>query len=230
MALIATAGLASADVARFKIERARAAAALAELQRIPGGDGLRVDWPAHRVRPAAIRGLLVATAGETDEARARSFLARHPGLAVESGLGGNLLRLLDTRRAHGQRALRFQLEHRGLEVLGATVVVGLDDSGRVTALASEAEPIALSSVQPSITPEAALASARTKAGAVGRGGVARLAILAEGTPRLVYRVRLPYPADPKLGRFHLVDAASGGYLGWRQTGVVESFAGTGVRR
>jgi Zn-dependent metalloprotease len=206
---------------RFRAERARTSAALAELRRWPGAEALHVDWPAQRTRPAAVRGLAVATEGVSDEARARAFLARHPALTIETRAGTSL-RLVDVLRAHGLRAVRFQLFHRGLEVLGATVIVALDEASRVTALSSEVEPIALASLIPAIDADAALARARAECGATrARGGAARLAILAEGRARLVYRVRLPYPADSTMGRFHLVDATSGDYLGWRRTGVVD---------
>ncbi|MFZ5786266.1 MAG: hypothetical protein ACOY3Y_07465, partial [Acidobacteriota bacterium] len=174
------------------------------------------------------RGLAVATEGASDEARARAFLARHPALTVETRAGASL-RLVDVRRAHGLRAVRFQLYHHGLEVLGATVIVALDEASRVTALASEVEPIVLASLSPAIDADAALARARAECGATStRGGAARLAILAEGRARLVYRVRLPYPADSTMGRYHLVDASNGGYLGWRRTGVVDELR-KGVR-
>jgi len=227
---VAPSSWANPVAARFRSERQRATQALEHLRRSPGAAELRVDWPVHRTRPAAIRGLQVPTAGATDEARARAFLAQHPSLGVELGGGRDTLRLVDARRPLGIRALRFQLFHRGLEVLGATLVVALDDQARVTALTSEADPVALASIGPATTREAALASVRARLGASGRGGAVRLAILAEGAPRLVYRVRLPYPADPHLARYHLVDAVSGRYLGWRRTGVVEHLAGKEVRR
>jgi len=51
--------------------------------------------------------------------------------------------------------------------------------------------------------------------ATGGKPFAALGILAEGTGRLVYRVLLPLPLDPR-GRWHLVDATTGVYIGWRR--------------
>jgi hypothetical protein len=47
----------------------------------------------------------------------------------------------------------------------------------------------------------------------------RLTILAEGRPRLVYKVMLPLSLNPR-GRWQLVDARSGAYIGWRPGGFV----------
>lgn len=172
-----------------------------------------VSWPAHRLRPAMIRGLAEATRGSDDEARARSFLERHPAL-----FGGeeSRLALRDVQTTANRRVVRFEQRYRGLPVFGGGVSVVLDQSGRVRAVSSEMDPVLLPSIQPVISSGAAVGAVCARLGhEIPTLFNARLGILAEGAPRLVYRVTLPPTVDPGI-RWHMVDALSGEYVGWRR--------------
>jgi len=204
----------------FQRERARASRAIRELG--VGEDA--VQWAAQRTRPAAIRGLRVRVAGATDAERARHFLAAHPALFVPADAAA--LQLVDVQGTTGLRVARFQQLVQGLPVEGAFVTVSLDDTGQVRAVASEAEPLRLTSTRPAQGAAAATRAALHALGLAGRdarGATVRLAVLAAG-PRLVYRVMLPFTVDPQ-GRVHLVDAVSGAYLGWRRGIVLDPLPG-----
>jgi pseudolysin/vibriolysin len=166
-----------------------------------------------------IRGLAVETRGTTDEQRARSFVARHPALF---GGNGSTLALQDVQATHTRRVVRFQHRYRGLPVFGATVAVVLDQGSRVRAVSSEMEPITkLASVQPRLTAAEAVRAVQRKlklpAGQRADGSWAQLGVLpgSGGTARLIYRVALPLTMDRWI-RWHLVEASSGEYVGWRR--------------
>jgi len=175
-----------------------------------------------RGQPRLTRGLRAPTAGATDEARARGFLARHPSLAGGARLE---LRLQAVQALRELRVVRFQQLHGGLPVFGATVTVTLDREGNVRAVSSEASaPTGLPALQPRLgalqATAAALARVAPGAHTLPEAGRAQLGILDEGAARLVYRVTLPLTVDPR-GRFHLIDAATGRYLGWRRGVLME---------
>jgi len=175
--------------------------------------GAVVSWPVHRLRPAMIRGLAEATRGSDDESRARSFLQAHPALF---GGEGSSLAVRDVQSTADRRVVRFDQRYHGLPVFGAGVSVVLDQSDRVRAVSSEMEPLRLPSIQPGISQGAAVGAVCARLDReIPTLFNARLGILAEGTPRLVYRVALPPTVDPEI-RWHLVDALSGEYVGWRR--------------
>ena len=174
--------------------------------------GAVVSWPVHRARPAMIRGLAEPTRGSDDEARARSFLLRHPALF---GGEGSSLALRDVQATANRRVVRFDQRYRGLPVFGSSVSVVLDQSDRVRAVSSEMDPFQLPSIEPGISSGAAVGAVCARLDReIPTLFNARLGILADGGPRLVYRVALPPTVDPDL-RWHLVDALSGTYIGWR---------------
>lgn len=206
-------------------------AAARDLSSLTRGRKVIVVWPPHRARPAMIRNLAALTSGSTAEERARGFLQRHAALFSGSK---NELRLVDLQTTRSRTVVRFQQHHRGLPVFGAIVTVGLDSAGRVRAVSSEVEPLSLQTVRPRISAQAAVRSAyRTVSNRHGSSAVqavrSRLGILVEpGVSRLVYRVVLPLDVDPR-GRWHLIDAESGTYLGCRR-GVNLGRLGKGARR
>jgi len=218
--LVPAAVAADAEPTRFQQERARAERALRGLAR---GRTLTVSWSAHRARPAAVRGLAEPSRGSSPAERARGFLAGHPDLFVQ----GEQLALLEVQTAAGSTFVRFQQLHRGIPVEGAHLVVAMDGQWKVWSVSSETESLALASVKPTLdaTAAALAAAARLWLGLdSARAGSAELFILPHGGGRLAWRVRLPYPADAS-GRAHLIDAATGAYLGSRRAAIIERFGG-----
>jgi hypothetical protein len=200
--------------ARFRVERDRAGQALAKLASRTSTQ-LTVHWPAHRTRPAMIRGLAVRIAGDSNVQRARRFVEGHPTLFAGRG---STLRQVETRESRDLIVVRFQQLHRGIPVDGADLRVSLDRAGRVTAVHSDCEPVDLPSVRPRLSPRAAVDAARQVAGvAPGLRANATLVILAGPTPRLAYRVA---GLDP-FGKLLFVDAGTGAFLGARRGMIVE---------
>jgi Zn-dependent metalloprotease len=179
-----------------------------------------------------IRGLKVSTVGSTDEQRALGFLRRYPALfggSSEDTVPG----LIDVQTTRSVRVVRFRYHHRGLPVFGGQVVVVLDQSGRVRRVSSNLEPLKLpaKAVQPRLT---ALAAVRIACSAINRPTPAsarptwaQLGILAQGRPRLIYRVALPPTLDRQVS-WHRVDARTGEYVGRRRATVSHAGAGPAV--
>ncbi len=229
-ALMATPSLGDpARVGRFKQLRAGAQQALESLAP-RGGQPLTVRWSSARPTPVVVRGLAIASPGQTSEQRARAFLRLHPRLFAAAV---PQLRHVETRSSRGIDAVRFQQHHMGLPVEGASLVVALDNGGRVRSLRSSLVAVNLSTTRPVLRARRAMAiAARQAAGAAAAavGGEATLVITAGGRPHLAYAVLLPFSVDPR-GRRHLVDAVDGAYLGWRRGVLVDGHArGKGVRR
>lgn len=184
-----------------------------ELQKL-GGAKLTVQWPAHRSRPAVIRGLSVKVSGRGDVERARRFAEQRP--ALFAGAGSRLVHE-KTLAAGDVRVVRFKQTFRGVPVEGVMLTVGLR-RGRVTSINSDVEPISLRS---GVTARVSRAAAvKVALGAAGARGLSlsvqpRLVILPGGTDRLVYKVMLPLSVNPA-GRWHLVDAVTGEHLGYRR--------------
>jgi Zn-dependent metalloprotease len=198
------------------------------LQTLRQGGELFVEWPANRSRPALIRGLLLSAPPRTDQEKARWFLKSYPALLAGES---SAFKFIETQRTRDQRVVLLQQTYQGIPVEGGQVAVTLDNAGRIRALSSEVEPVRLSTIQPKITPSAAIQTTVSKVhGANGlsrrtldrwdRSSVA-LIILNDGPSRLAYKIFLQGDLS---GRFHLIDAHTGQYLGWRQGAIIESEA------
>jgi Zn-dependent metalloprotease len=180
--------------------------------RLRQGSAVLVSWPPQRQRPAAIRGLALPTRGATDEQRVRGFLSTHSALFGDAAA----LRLHDVQRVGSRRVVRFDQRYRGLPVFGATVAVVLGSHDQVRGFSSELVPLPTTSVEPAIDATAAVRAACKQLGSPPTAGSATLGLSRVGAgARLVYRVALPLTVDPRV-RWHLVDAHSGAYLGWRR--------------
>jgi hypothetical protein len=196
--------------------------------------GLQVNWAATRLRPAVLRGMTLAVAGDSLAARARGFFAAYTGLVTGEQ---EMLALLEKRRSRDRAVLRFGQRYRGVPVLDREVRVAFDDLGRIRAIHADAEPVALTSVRPLLSAGAALRNAYRAVTADPRAvlppplasNTAKLAILAEGTARLVFTVVFPASVDPR-GRIHLVDARDGSYIGWRPGVLFDPLPRQEVRR
>ena len=194
--------------ARLDSARALAQEAMAGLA--PDARRLVVRWSPGRPAPSVVRGMRLAVEGKTATQRARSFLRLHPGLVVH----GSELRKSSVRRSKGRTVVRFEQTYRGLPVLDATATVAMDPGGRVRSLHSSVRIIDTPTVVPVVDgPRAVRVAAMTVTGKPVAGGSATLALSPRDGGVLVQVVVLPMTADP-LGRRHLVDAATGKYLGW----------------
>ena len=121
MVLGAWASTALAGPDRAAWLKTQRASAQRELQRL-GGARLTVQWPAHRSRPAVIRGLAVKAPGRGDVERARKFVEQRP--ALFTGAGSRLVH--DRTLAAGDvRVVRFKQTFRGVPVEGVLLSVGL---------------------------------------------------------------------------------------------------------
>ncbi len=204
--------------ARPDHQRSRAEAAV---KKLAGARNLTVRWRADRSKPALLRGLSVATTGDTVAARALGFLGANPDIFLPT----DQLRLAETRGAGGLSAVRFrQVTKGGIPVDGGEVTVALDGAGTVSSVHSELITLAGPIPRAKLNGQQALAVALGRlAGKDTPLTVPReLASLRPGlvvmpglSPRLVYRVMLPLWLDI-LGRVHLVDAVTGDFIGWRQ--------------
>jgi len=211
----ASTALAGPDRASWlKAQRGNARKALDLLD---GANSLTVHWPAHRSRPAMIRGQAIKEQGRNHVERARNFISRRP--ALFAGEGSRLV-LQDTRGTSDVHVVRFAQVFRGVPVEGAMITVALDREGLISSVNSDAEPVTLRGVKPRVTPGAAVQIAlratrvRSSAATV-RGIKPMLVILPGGMDRLTYKVMLPLGLNPT-GRWHLVDAISGKHIGYRR--------------
>lgn len=201
----------------FKAERSRAQISVRKLDH----QGVaRVSWQAHRTRPSMITGLSIETRGDSDIQRVRSFLAKHPALFVDAK---SKLEPLPTRQLRDRRVVRFQQTYGGLVVEGATIRVTLDGQDRIGAVHSDLEPVSLPTIRPELSPRQALRLAfKTAMGRNPDGeelsrldpSSARLIVLPGPTQHLAYKIMLPFSVNPQ-GRFLMIDARSGQYLGSR---------------
>lgn len=214
----------------FQIQKQQARKALEQLQ-LHGS--ARVVWPAHRSRPAMIRGLAITAPGNSDIQRARNFLKGRPALFAGAG---SRLAPLESRSTRDLRVVRFRQLYRGIPVEHARITVALNRAGQITSVHSEVEPVLLrSGVKPRISRAAAVRAALAAAGArpvaaLTRGLQPSLVILPGGRARLVYKVMLPLSVNPA-GRWFLVDAHSGTFVGWRQGLLMDGQRpASGVRR
>lgn len=197
--------------------RSQRAQAHRALKRLGNTGSLTVHWPAHRSRPAMIRGLAVKEQGRDDVQRARNFVSRRPALFAGPGS-----RLVHDRTLHAGdlRVVRFVQVYKGVPVEDAVIAVAINRQGLIRSVNSELEPVTLRMVKPRVTAGAAVQTAlratKTRAGAaMARGVQPKLVIIPGGTCRLVYKVMLPLGINP-MGRWHLVDAISGKHLGYRR--------------
>jgi Zn-dependent metalloprotease len=206
----------------FKAERTRAQISVKQLDRLGAA---KVTWQAHRTRPSMITGLSIKTHGDSDIQRVRAFLERHPALFMD---GASKLETLPTRQIRSRRVVRLQQTYRGLVVEGATIRVTLDDQDRIRAVHTDLEPVHLPTIRPKLSPRQALGVAfKTAAGRNPSGeelarldsSSARLIILPGPTQHLAYKVMLPFGINP-LGRFLMIDARTGQYLGSRRGVIV----------
>lgn len=180
------------------------------------GPELRVDWNATRTAPRRLTGLRVPTRGEGDGERARGFLLEHRTLV---GLDGDV-RLLEARAARsldpaariaGKRVVRMQQLWQGLPVEGRTVVVRLDEAGRVTAVTSDLGPLDVPAPARIVdVADARAAIARTyETAAIGEP---TQVVLAHGSAGRV-AWRFPVALVPLVAHFYVwVDAATGAVL------------------
>jgi Zn-dependent metalloprotease len=213
--ILATAEAAADPSPLFFSARARALQALSALRQ---SGPVEVEWPAPRCQPSMMHGLRVPCQGKTNVDRARNFLTRYAALFADAR---SELVLLDTQTTRERTVIRFQQTLGKIPVDGAIVSVALDSEGRVRSVGSEALPVSLPSLRAKLSGrqaarralEVSLPSATPRE--IERwSGKADLVVLAEGSPRLAYKVSLP-GQDPQ-GRLHLVDALTGEYLGWRR--------------
>ena len=218
LALLVGSASAQARPASHNKARAQAEAAIKVLA---SGQRVVVRWRPDGIRPALIRGLSVATRGETAQARALGFLGAHPRIFLPV----DQLHEVDTRAAAGLTVVRFRqvAGPARIEVDGGEITVALDAGGKVLSVNSTLIP--MDAAIPAARLDARAALALVLGRLVGKKGPVpvpaelsglrpALMVMPGETPRLVYRVMLPLWLDP-LGRIHLVDAVKGDVIGWR---------------
>jgi Zn-dependent metalloprotease len=192
--------------------------ALASLQ--GAGKAHKVYWPPSRAFPTLVRGLELRVPGPSLRARVDRFLAEHPGMLLPVGAQ---LETVDVRSTNTRQVIRVQQLHRGIPVLGKQILFSFDQQRRLRAIHADTAHVDLATSEAAITPLAAAGIAYRVAGGgstraetrrrLGQAS-AKLVIVADAETALAYQVVLPLTLDMS-GRFHLVDARNGRYLGNR---------------
>ena len=152
----------------------------------------RVSWQPFARRPAQISGLELTVPGTTPEAGSAAFLKTWQGLLE---LPFESLRYARTTHAKDRHGVRYEQTWKGLKVLDRSVVVSIDDRGRVRSLASDLLPLG--------TPvEGPVGEAQAGASAIAaihglhapltlRFSAERVVLAEPGLALIVWRVRVP---------------------------------------
>lgn len=220
LAVLGSANPAGARVVPAPRLRPAARRALARLRTRTAGK-LELSWSGAGKQLAMVRGLRLTVPGGTIESKARAFLRRVEPLI---GVGPSALELAAVRETRQVRVLRFAVTHRGLPVVDATVTVAFDRTDRVRSMHANVGELKLRDIRPRLSRRKAVQRAlQVVSGRAARSlGTATLAscetavvVVPAGRGVLAYRVRLPLALDP-VGREHLIDARTGGYIGARR--------------
>lgn len=156
-----------------------------------------LSQPAPQVKPETI---------------AEQFIASHRALVV---VPRTTLEAPTVRRLHNGAVVTLRQQHRGVPVIGASVVLRIDAEGRVRRVSASTLDLGTLDVTPRLSADAAVSVARA-AGAAGERDPASTTLAvdprAAGGPRLVWAVRLVPVPQLLENAIYLLDANDGRLL------------------
>lgn len=189
---------------------------------VSGALALGLQAPSH-TQPPATKATKAAAADShpvserTARAAARSYVADHR--AVLRASAHDAFHHADTTAAGGTQYVAYDRTYRGLPVVGGDVVLSVAPSGKVTGRsATQAQPIDLATVQPTVTAASARRTARGQVDRVTSASQPELIVLAKAAPRLAWQTLVVGTHDGGPSRTTVyTDAHTGKVLGsWDQ--------------
>lgn len=190
-----------------------ASAAPPDLARGLAGPAVTITWNAGHTAPRRIDGLAAPTVGSDATERARSFVHEHRAL-----LGVEDVHVVEARRVRlpDPRIAAYDLVRavptwRGLPIEGRSLVVRLDVAGRVTAVASDVEPLTVTLPTHEIDGAKAIAVARSTFRIVAANAPEKVVLPLGASGRVAWKVGVA--ALPIGGAFWVwIDAEDGRVL------------------
>ena len=148
---------------------------------------------------AAVMGTVLATpqavavpapAGDVSVTAAADALAAGNTAALFKSADDVMIREAVTAGTHGLNYVSYQRTYRGLRVVGGDAVIVTDASGKVLNTAVAQDQVISVGTSPSINAAQAAATARAQLATVQTASAPELVVLAWGTPRLAWEVKL----------------------------------------
>ncbi|WP_239124269.1 M4 family metallopeptidase [Rhizocola hellebori] len=151
------------------------------------------------VLTAAVIGAVLATpqavavpapAGDISVTAAADAFAASNTAALFKSPDDVMIREAVTTGTHGLNYVSYQRTYRGLQVVGGDAVITTDASGKVLNTTAAQDQVISVGTTPSISAAQAAATARTQLATVQTASTPTLVVLAWGTPRLAWEVKL----------------------------------------
>ncbi|GIH09148.1 zinc metalloprotease [Rhizocola hellebori] len=131
-----------------------------------------------------------APAGDISVTAAADAFAASNTAALFKSPDDVMIREAVTTGTHGLNYVSYQRTYRGLQVVGGDAVITTDASGKVLNTTAAQDQVISVGTTPSISAAQAAATARTQLATVQTASTPTLVVLAWGTPRLAWEVKL----------------------------------------